>query len=63
MAQKKEVRRERLYYMYYNYNGRQVRSKEYVGLVAFTAACGKWCDENPGCFRLCWRDRYTDNPM
>lgn len=58
--EKKEVKRERVYYMDYWYNGRWTRSKEYAGLVAFTAACGKWCDENPDLYRLHWRDRYVD---
>ena len=58
--EKKAVKMERLYYMYYQHEGKKVRSREYLGLVAFTAACGKWCDENPGKFQLAWRDRYVD---
>lgn len=58
--EKKQVKRERVYYMDYIYHGKWQRSKEYVGIVAFTAACGKWCDENLELYRLHWRDRYVD---
>lgn len=58
--EKKAVKLQRLYYMDYIHEGRWTRSREYDSLTAFTAKCGQWCDENPGLYRLHWRDRYVD---
>ena len=45
----------KVYYMYFWRNGKRERSPEYMGLQAFTAACGKWCDAHPEDYQLCSR--------
>lgn len=54
--EKKEVKTTRVYYMYYWWNGKRERSKEYSSFAEFVKACGEWCDANPFSWELCHRD-------
>lgn len=53
--EKKEVKRMRVWYMYFYRNGKRERSPEYPSLTAFVEACGKWCDNHPDDYQLCSR--------
>ena len=55
MEKQKEYRKVKMYYMYFYRNCKRERSPEYRGLVAFTAACGEWCDAHPDDYQLCSR--------
>lgn len=55
VMEKKEVKRMRVWYMYFYRNGKRERSPEYPGLTKFVEACGKWCDNHPDDYQLCSR--------
>lgn len=57
MEGKKTVKKT-VFYMYYFYNGKRERSKEFDSFSAFYAKCGKWCNEHPDDWQLCKRSVY-----
>lgn len=54
--EKKEIKTIRVFYMYYWWNGKRERSKEYATFNDFIAECGEWCSKNPFAWQLCHRD-------
>lgn len=57
MAEVSKTKKERVWYMWYWFEGKKCRSKEYPSLKAFTEKCGDWCDEHPEDYTLCSRIR------
>lgn len=53
--EKNQVKRIRVWYMYFYRNGKRERSPEYKSLTEFVADCGKWCDNHPDDYQLCSR--------
>lgn len=54
----KETRKRVVFYMYYYYNGKRVRSAEYNSFKEFYEKCGEWCNAHPSDWQLCKRDVY-----
>ena len=54
--EKKAIETKRVFYMYYTWNGKQERSQEFNSFAEFYEKCGKWCNEHPLDWRLCYRD-------
>lgn len=56
--EKKQTRKVRLFYMYFNRGKGQERSPEYRSFKEFYMACGAWCDAHPEDWYLCTRDAF-----
>lgn len=54
----KKVQKKVVFYMYYYYQGKRVRSAEYPSFADFYEKCGKWCNEHPNDWQLCKRTVY-----
>lgn len=56
--QANKVQKRVVFYMYYYYNGKRVRSAEYNSFKEFYEKCGEWCNAHPSDWQLCKRDVY-----
>lgn len=56
-----KVKKERVWYMWYWFEGKRVRSREYSSLKEFAEKCGTWCDEHPADYELFSRIRTSSS--
>ncbi len=54
----KQTTKRVVFYMYYYYNGKRIRSAEYNSFKEFYEKCGEWCNAHPSDWQLCKRDVY-----